>query len=287
MEKIFISRDITNKDSIATALYLKEIGKYEPVTAEEEVELIRRIRKGDEEARKKLIFANLRFVVSIAKKYQKKGFGLSDLISEGNFGLIEAAYKFDETRGFKFITYAVWWIRQAIMRSIVEKGKLIKVPPGKVWLNTKIKKVNARFEQDHQRAPSLDETANKLDSSKYEISSTIMSNSESVSMEAPLDSSQDISLYDIMEDTDSPSPDNKLIYESLKIEIERSLNHLPYKEAKIIELYFGLNGSNECSIYSISRRFKISEERVRQLKEMGLKRLRTKPLSQNLVKYMS
>lgn len=287
MNKIFISQEITKKDMKSTSLYLKEIGRYSPLRPEEEVELIKKIRLGDEEARKKLIHNNLRFVVSIAKKYQNRGFHFSDLISEGNFGLIEAAYKFDETRGFKFITYAVWWIRQAITRSIIEKSKLVRIPSTRVWQNAKIQKVNALFEQENHRLPTIDETAHQMQSDDYEINNAISINSPSVSLDSPLDHYSETNYYDILENTDSPNPDKNLIHESLKIEIKRALDQLPKKEARVLELYFGLNGHQEHSVYSIGQMFKISDERTRQLKEMGLKRLRNKAHHKNLVKFLS
>jgi len=287
MEKIYISQGFTLKDSKSTTIYLKEIARYALIKADDEVELIIKVRQGDESARTRLIFANLRFVVSIAKKYQNRGLSLSDLISEGNFGLIEASKKFDETRGFRFITYAVWWIRQSILKSIIEKSKTIRVPSSRVWMNSKINKVNAQFEQDNHRLPSNFETARQLDADEYEVNDAILSNNESVSFETPLHSGSESILFDVLADTNASHPDHNLIYESLKIEIRRSLQHIPRKEARVLEMYYGLNGNQDHSIASISKTLKISEERVRQLKELGLKRLRQQPHEQSLAKYLS
>lgn len=287
MKKLYITREITRKDSISTRLYLKEIHKSEPLTTEEEVELIKKIRQGDEEAKVRLIFSNLRFVVSIAKKYQSLGMGLSDLISEGNFGLLEAARKFDETKGFKFITYAVWWIRQSISRSITEKSQMIRVPSGKVWTNSKIQKASSKFEQENQRRPSIEETAKELNMEEYEVSIALMTNRKNLSMEDPLDAYSDHKLQDVMEDTSLPRPDDGLIRESLQIELDEMLNQIPKKEAEVLRNYFGLNGNHECSTFSISRKFNISEERVKQLKELGLKRLKSFYYSRNLEKYLA
>jgi len=286
MEKIYISREITTKESKATSIYLKEIARYSLITADEEVDLIRKIKMGDGDARSLLIFANLRFVVSIAKKYQNRGFCLSDLISEGNFGLIEASKKFDETRGFRFITYAVYWIRQSILRSITEKSKIIKVPANKISLNIKIKKANALFEQKHHRSPSINETACQIRKDEYEVADAILSNSENLSIETPIYPGSETNLIDVLEDANSIYPDQELMYESLKFDIKRALKYLPKRESRVLELYFGLNGNQEHSIYAISQKCKISEERARQHKEMGLKKLRAKPHSQNLVKYL-
>ncbi len=287
MEKISISQAFTIRDSLATSIYLKEIARYELINADEEVELIIKVRQGDESARSRLIFANLRFVVSVAKKYQNRGFSLNDLISEGNFGLIEASKKFDETRGFRFITYAVWWIRQSILRSIIEKSRIIRLPSSRVWMNSKIIKINAKFEQDNHRLPTHLETAKKLAADEYEVSDAILSNSENVSLETPLHSGSDTILFDVIEDKNATHPDNELIGESLKVDIKRSLRHIPPNEARVLELYYGLNDSMDHSVSSISKILKISEERVRQLKELGLKRLRQKPHEQSLAKYLS
>lgn len=287
MKKLYISREITRKDSISIRLYLKEIQKFEPLSTDEEVELIKKIRNGNIDAKTILIFSNLRFVVSIAKKYQYQGLSLADLINEGNLGLIEAVYKFDETMGFRFITYAVWWIRQSISRALVDKANLVRVPSSKFWLNSKIKKVNSKFEQEHQRLPTTKETAGVLGSDEYEIMATILSNTDSISMEASLDGTSDKNLYDIIENNDSPSPDEQLIFESLKFELNRALKNIPQKEAEVLRLYFGLEGSQELSVFSISRKFDISEERVKQLKDLGLKRLRTNPNQHNLLKYLA
>ena len=287
MKKLYITREITRKDSIATRLYLKDIHKFEPLSTEEEVELIKKIRQGDEEAKVRLIFSNLRFVVTIAKKYQSLGMGLADLISEGNFGLLEAAHKFDETKGFKFITYAVWWIRQSISRSITEKSQMIRVPSGKVWTNSKIQKASSKFEQENHRKPSIEETARELNIEEHEVETALINNRKNLSIEDSLDSYSDYKLYDVLEDTSLPRPDDGLIRESLQIELDELLNQIPKKEAEVIRNYFGLNGNHECSTFSISRKFNISEERVRQLKELGLKRLKSVYYSQNPAKYLA
>jgi RNA polymerase primary sigma factor len=287
MEKIYISNEITRKDSVSTVLYLKEIARYKLINADEEVELIIKVRQGDETARTRLIFSNLRFVVSIAKKYQNRGFSLNDLISEGNFGLIEASKKFDETRGFRFITYAVWWIRQSILRSIIEKSRIIRIPSSRVWMNSKINKINAKFEQDNHRLPTHFETASKLSADEYDVTDAILSNGDNVSFETPLHSGGESILFDVIEDRNATHPDRELIDESLKVDIKRSFRHIPHKEARVLEMYYGLNDSNDYSVSSISKILKISEERVRQLKELGLKRLRQKPHEQSLAKYLS
>jgi RNA polymerase primary sigma factor len=268
-------------------LYLKEIARYKLINADEEVELIIKVRQGDETARTRLIFSNLRFVVSIAKKYQNRGFSLNDLISEGNLGLIEASKKFDETRGFRFITYAVWWIRQSILRSIIEKSRIIRIPSSRVWMNSKINKINAKFEQDHHRLPTHFETACKLSADEYDVTDAILSNGDNVSFETPLHSGGETILFDVIEDKNATHPDHELIDESLKVDIKRSFRHIPHKEARVLEMYYGLNDSNDYSVSSISKILKISEERVRQLKELGLKRLRQKPHEQSLAKYLS
>ncbi len=287
MKKLYITREITRKDSISTKLYLKDIHKFEPISTDEEVELIKKIRLGDEHAKARLIFANLRFVVSIAKKYQSLGLSLSDLISEGNFGLIEAARKFDETKGFKFITYAVWWIRQSISRSIAEKSQIIRIPTSRVWANAKIQKANSKFEQEHYRKPSLEETAEALDMDEHDVSLAIFNSRKNVSMEDPLDAFSDHKVCDIIEDNSLPSPDDGLIKESLKIELDAILDRIPRKEAEILRYYYGLTGPQEYSAYSIGRKFNISEERVKQLKELGLKRLKSYEYRKNLEKYMA
>jgi RNA polymerase primary sigma factor len=287
MEKLRISQGFTIRDSQATSIYLKEIARYALINADEEVELIIRVRQGDESARTQLIFANLRFVVSIAKKYQNRGFSLNDLISEGNFGLIEASKKFDETRGFRFITYAVWWIRQSILRAIIEKSRIIRLPSSRVWMNSKINKINAKFEQDNHRLPTHFETASKLAAEEYDVNDAILSNGENVSFETPLHSGSDTILFDVMEDKNATLPDQELIGESLKVDITRSLQHIPHKEARVLEMYYGLNDNMDHSVSSISKILKISEERVRQLKELGLKRLRQTPHEQSLAKYLS
>lgn len=287
MKRFDLSIAITNKESLATVLYFKEIRKFNLLTTAEEVELLNKIRAGDNDARNLLIISNLRFVISIAKKYQHLGFTFNDLISEGNFGLMDAIEKFDSTKGFKFITYAVWWIRQSIIRSILENNHTIRVPAGQYWQNNKIKKHSNQFEQENHRPPTVTETAKIMHMKEYDISNATISNIDSISLDSVIDMESDAHLIDILVNEETPSPDQQLINESLINEIKKSLSLLPEKEAKVIELYFGLNGNKEHSIFSISRLLNLSEERIGQLKDTALKRLRFMPAHRNLEAFRS
>ncbi|HPE57743.1 MAG TPA: RNA polymerase sigma factor RpoD/SigA [Bacteroidales bacterium] len=287
MKRFDLTQSITNKDSLVTLVYFREIRKYNLLSTDEEVQLINRIREGDTDARNLLITSNLKFVISIAKKYQYVGFTFNDLISEGNFGLFDAIERFDATKGFKFITYAVWWIRQSIVRSILENHKTIRVPAGQYWKNNTIMKLNNNFEQENYRTPTVSETAKIMNMEEFEINSITISNADSISLETAIDLDNDSHLIDVLVNDETPSPDQELLHESLVNEINKSLNLLPEKEAKVIELYFGLNGNDEHSIFSISKKLYLSEERVGQLKDNALKRLRVLPVHSNLRTFLS
>lgn len=287
MERLSITKEITNIESRATALYFKDIRKVNVLTAEEEVELMNRIKEGDEEARNQFILSNLRFVISIAKKYQHFGFSFNDVISQGNIGLIEAVKRFDSTKGFKFITYAVWWIRQSIVRSILDNYKTVRVPSSYYWLNNKMKKFYHQFEQENYRYPTPEETSSMMNLDEYDIVTISQTNTEVISLETVIDPENDTQLIDILVNDKTPPPDKELIHQSLAKEIKSALNMLPPKEAKVIELYYGLNGNREHTLFAISRIMNLSEERVSQIKDTALKRLQKITQKQNLVSFLS
>lgn len=273
MRQLKISKSITNRESASLDKYLQEIGKYELISVEEEVELARRIKKGDQDAIEKLIRANLRFVVSVAKQYQNQGLSLPDLINEGNLGLIKAAEKFDETRGFKFISYAVWWIRQSIMQAINEQSRVIRLPLNQVSSLTRYKKAISEFEQEYQRQPTEEELAEILDLSEEKVRKTIKYTSRQISFDAPIGDSEDSSLLEIIPNEDAPSADKKLELESLRIEIERALLTLTQRERDIIRTFYGIN-CEQLPLEEIGEKYGLTRERVRQIREKAIKRLR-------------
>lgn len=273
MRQLKISKSITNRESASLDKYLQEIGHEELLTTDQEVELAQRIRKGDKRALEKLTKANLRFVVSVAKQYQNQGLSLPDLINEGNVGLIKAAEKFDETRGFKFISYAVWWIRQSILQAIAEQSRLVRLPLNQVGSVNKIARELSRFEQEHERKPSVDEIAERVDLPEDKIADAMKANSRHVSMDAPIADGEDSSLIDFLSG-DSSNTDRELAIESLKAEVSRILKLLTDKEQKVLRAFFGIDGSPEMTLDEIGEKYNLTRERVRQIKEKALRRLR-------------
>ena len=254
--------------------YLQEIGQIPLLTADEEVELTVRIKQGDEEALHKMVRSNLRFVVSVAKRYQGQGLTLSDLINEGNYGLIKAAQRFDETRGFKFISYAVWWIRQAILQALAEQSRVVRLPLNRIGTISKIRKASARLAQLHERTPNVDELAAELDIKPEKIRDALKHTARHLSMDAPFNDEDDNNLLDVLADDDDRPPDEGLISESLKADIERALAHLAPREAEITRLYFGIGRENPMTLEEIGQQFELTRERVRQIKEKALRKLR-------------
>ncbi len=268
-------------------LYLREIGETPLITAQQEVELAKRIKLGDQDALERLTKANLRFVVSVAKQYQNQGLSLADLINEGNIGLIKAAKRFDETRGFKFISYAVWWIRQAILQALAEQSRIVRLPLNRVGTLHKIGKISSSLEQEYGREPSPDEIARELELSAVEVSDTLKISNSHLSLDAPFSVSEDNSLMDVLEDEFQPAPDEDLLTESLKLEIERALDTLSPREAEVINLYFGLNSEKALTLEEIGARFNLTRERVRQIKEKAIRRLRHASRSRSLRAYLN
>ena len=285
MRQLKITKSITNRESASLDRYLQEIGKEDLITVEEEVELAQRIKKGDQEALEKLTKANLRFVVSVAKQYQNQGLSLPDLINEGNLGLIKAAEKFDETRGFKFISYAVWWIRQSILQALAEQSRIVRLPLNQVGSLNKINKAFARFEQENERTPSPEELAKALELPKEKISDTLRVAGRHVSVDAPFADGEDNSLLDVLVNTDSPNADRGLINESLSTEVERALSTLTDREKDIIKYFFGI-GCQEMTLEEIGEKFGLTRERVRQIKEKAIRRLRHSSRSKLLKSYL-
>jgi len=281
-----MNRRIKSRPEASLERYLQEIGEVSLLKPEEEIELTRRIKKADQEAMKKLIKANLRFVVSVANKYQNQGLPLSDLINEGNIGLIKAAKRFDETRGFKFISYAVWWIRQSILQALAEQSRVVRLPMNKVGVLNKIGKAYGKLEQEFDREPSSNEIAQKLDMTPYEVSQTLKISARHISLDAPLSEGQDNKLLDVIQDEEQPSADNSLDKESMKIEIERALGTLSEREAEVIKLHFGLGNNRPITLEEIGEKFKLTRERVRQIKEKALRRLRHTSRCRGLRKYL-
>ncbi len=267
-------------------LYLREIGETPLITAQEEVRLAKRIKEGDQIALEKLTKANLRFVVSVAKQYQNQGLSLADLINEGNIGLIKAAKRFDETRGFKFISYAVWWIRQAILQALAEQSRIVRLPLNRVGTLHKIGKISSSLEQEYGREPSPDEIARELELSEMEVSDTLKISNSHLSLDAPFSVSEDNSLMDVLEDEFQPAPDEALLVESLKVEIERALDSLNPREAEVVNLYFGLTTEKALTLEEIGARFGLTRERVRQIKEKAIRRLRHASRSKSLRAYL-
>lgn len=286
MRQLKITKSITNRTERSLDKYLQEIGKEELITAEDEVELARRIKQGDQKALEKLTRANLRFVVSVAKQYQNQGLSLPDLINEGNLGLIKAAQRFDETRGFKFISYAVWWIRQSILQAIAEHSRIVRLPLNQVGSLNKLNKAFSKLEQEFEREPTEQELAQLMDLPEDKIKESILISGRHVSMDQPLVQGEESTLYDVMENRDSPKADEALLKESLRLEIERTLNILTERERDIIKLYFGIGMNHGLTIDEIGEKFDLTRERVRQIKEKALKRLRQSPRSKVLRNYL-
>jgi len=285
MRQLKITKSITNRESASLDKYLQEIGREELITVEEEVELAQRIKKGDQIALEKLTRANLRFVVSVAKQYQNQGLTLPDLINEGNIGLIKAAEKFDETRGFKFISYAVWWIRQSILQALAEQSRIVRLPLNQVGSLNRLNKAFSKFEQEYERMPTPQELAKVLEIPKEKINHTLRLSGKHVSVDAPFSESEDNSLLDVLTNEDTPKTDTSLIRESLIKEIERALSTLTEREKGIIKSFFGIN-CTELTLEEIGDKFGLTRERVRQIKEKAIKRLRNSSKSKLLKSYL-
>ena len=285
MRQLKISKSITNRESASLDKYLQEIGHEELLTTDQEVELAQRIRKGDKRALERLTKANLRFVVSVAKQYQNQGLSLPDLINEGNVGLIKAAEKFDETRGFKFISYAVWWIRQSILQAIAEQSRLVRLPLNQVGSVNKITRELNKFEQEHERKPSVDEIAERVDLPEDKIADAMKANSRHVSTDAPIADGEDSSMIDFLAG-DSSNTDRELAIESLKAEVSRILKLLTDKEQKVLRAFFGIDGSPEMTLDEIGEKYNLTRERVRQIKEKALRRLRHNTKNKLLKSYL-
>ncbi|NAS29514.1 sigma-70 family RNA polymerase sigma factor [Flavobacteriaceae bacterium R38] len=286
MRQLKITKQVTNRETASLDKYLQEIGKVDLITADEEVELAQRIKAGDQIALEKLTKANLRFVVSVAKQYQNQGLTLPDLINEGNLGLIKAAQRFDETRGFKFISYAVWWIRQSILQALAEQSRIVRLPLNKIGSINKINKTYAFLEQAHERVPSAEEIAKELDMTVNDVKESMKNSGRHVSMDAPLVEGEDSNLYDVLRSGESPNPDKDLLHESLRTEIERALETLTPREADVIRLYFGLGDQHPMTLEEIGETFDLTRERVRQIKEKAIRRLKHTSRSKILKTYL-
>ncbi len=286
MRQLKITKQVTNRETASLDKYLQEIGKVDLITADEEVELAQRIKAGDQLALEKLTKANLRFVVSVAKQYQNQGLTLPDLINEGNLGLIKAAQRFDETRGFKFISYAVWWIRQSILQALAEQSRIVRLPLNKIGSINKINKTFAFLEQAHERPPSAEEIAKELDMTINDVKESMKNSGRHVSMDAPLVEGEDSNLYDVLRSGESPNPDRMLLHESLRTEIERALETLTPREADVIRLYFGLGNQHPMTLEEIGETFDLTRERVRQIKEKAIRRLKHTSRSKILKTYL-
>ncbi len=286
MRQLKITKQVTNRETASLDKYLQEIGKVDLITAEEEVELAQRIKAGDEVALDKLTKANLRFVVSVAKQYQNQGLTLPDLINEGNLGLIKAAKRFDETRGFKFISYAVWWIRQSILQALAEQSRIVRLPLNKIGSINKINKMYAFLEQANERVPSAEEIAKELDMTVNDVKESLKNSGRHVSMDAPLVEGEDSNLYDVLNSGESPNPDRSLLHEALKTEIERALETLTPREADVVRLYFGLGEQHAMTLEEIGETFDLTRERVRQIKEKAIRRLKHTSRSKILKTYL-
>lgn len=286
MRQLKITKQVTNRETASLDKYLQEIGKVGLISADEEVELAQKIKAGDQRALDKLTKANLRFVVSVAKQYQNQGLTLPDLINEGNLGLIKAAQRFDETRGFKFISYAVWWIRQSILQALAEQSRIVRLPLNKIGSINKINKKYAELEQLNERAPSAEEIAQELDMTEEDVKESLKNSGRHISMDAPLVEGEDSNLYDVLKSGESPNPDRELMNESLRIEIERALQTLTPREADVIRLYFGLGGQHAMTLEEIGETFDLTRERVRQIKEKALRRLKHTSRSKILKTYL-
>jgi RNA polymerase primary sigma factor len=286
MRQLKITRQITNRETESLEKYFQEIGKIELITADEEVRLTQRIKAGDQVALDKMVKANLRFVVSVAKQYQNKGLTLGDLINEGNVGLVKAAMRFDETRGFKFISYAVWWIRQSIMQALAEQSRVVRLPLNRLGTLNKLNKTYATLEQQFQRDPSAEELAEVLDLAPEEVRETAQMGSRQVSINAPFIQGEQNGLLDVLEDESEETPDSTLISNSLSQDVQRTLSTLTDRESDIISLYFGLNGKPAMTLEEISQKFNLTRERVRQVKESGIRSLRSASRTNMLKQYL-
>lgn len=286
MRQLKITKQVTNRETASLDKYLQEIGKVDLISADEEVELAQRIKAGDKIALERLTKANLRFVVSVAKQYQNQGLTLPDLINEGNMGLIKAAQRFDETRGFKFISYAVWWIRQSILQALAEQSRIVRLPLNKIGSINKINKMYAYLEQTYERVPSAEEIAKELDMSVNDVKESMKNSGRHISMDAPLVEGEDSNLYDVLRSGESPNPDKELMHESLKTEIERALETLTPREADVIRLYFGLGENYPMTLEEIGETFELTRERVRQIKEKAIRRLKHTSRSKILKTYL-
>jgi len=286
MRQLKITKQVTNRETASLDKYLQEIGKVDLITAEEEVELARRIKQGDKLALEKLTKANLRFVVSVSKQYQNQGLTLPDLINEGNLGLIKAAQRFDETRGFKFISYAVWWIRQSILQALAEQSRIVRLPLNKIGSINKINKASARLEQGFEREPDVKEIAGELDMTEVEVKESMRNAGRHVSMDAPLIQDEDNTMYDVLRSEESNTPETGLLYESLRKEIDRAISTLTKREADVVKLYFGLNAQHPMTLEEIGEKFDLTRERVRQIKEKAIRRLKHTSRSKILKSYL-
>ena len=286
MRQLKITKQVTNRETASLDKYLQEIGRVDLITADEEVELAQRIKTGDVAALEKLTKANLRFVVSVAKQYQNQGLTLPDLINEGNLGLIKAAQRFDETRGFKFISYAVWWIRQSILQALAEQSRIVRLPLNKIGSINKINKMYAYLEQANERVPSAEEIARELDMSVNDVKESMKNAGRHISMDAPLVEGEDSNLYDVIRSNESPNPDKALILDSLRTEIERALETLTPREADVVRLYFGLSDQHAMTLEEIGETFDLTRERVRQIKEKAIRRLKHTSRSKILKTYL-
>ncbi|TDU43829.1 RNA polymerase primary sigma factor [Gelidibacter sediminis] len=286
MRQLKITKQVTNRESKSLDKYLQDISKLPLITADEEVELAQRIRTGDQEALDKLTTSNLRFVVSVAKQYQNQGLTLPDLINEGNAGLVKAAKRFDETRGFKFISYAVWWIRQAILQALAEQSRIVRLPLNKIGSINKINKAYSFLEQAHERPPSAEEIATELELTVKDVKQSMKNSGRHISMDAPLKEGETSSLYDVVSSGDSPNPDRDLMTESLSLEIDRALNTLSQKESDVIRLNFGLSNQPPMTLDEIGKTFDLTRERVRQIREKGIRRLKHTSKSKILKTYL-
>jgi RNA polymerase primary sigma factor len=286
MRQLKIVKQVTNRDAESLDKYFQEISKIGLITADEEVELALKIKTGDSSALNALVSANLRFVVSVAKQYQGQGLKLSDLINEGNLGLVKAAKRFDETRGFKFISYAVWWIRQSILQALAEQSRIVRLPLNKIGSINKIKKIYARLEQNEQRMPTNKEIAKQLEMTETEVELSLKNSGKHISMDAPFKEGEDSNLYNILQSGESPKPDKELMNQSLTIEINRVLERLSYKEAQVIKMYYGIGLPSPYSMTEIGDLFDLSIERVRQLKQKAIRNLQSKSRTHLLKSYL-
>lgn len=287
MRQLKISKQVTNRETASLDKYLQEIGREELITANDEVILAQRIRQGDRQALEKLVRANLRFVVSVAKQYQNQGLSLPDLINEGNLGLIKAAERFDETRGFKFISYAVWWIRQSILQALAEQSRIVRLPLNKIGTINKVNKAYALLEQKYEREPYAEELSEVLDMAEHEIKESLRHTGRHVSMDAPVTTEEDTNLYDLyISPDDNDRPDKNLYLESLRIEIRRAMSTLTHREREVLKYYYGLDGAPQLTMDEIGNKFGLTRERVRQIKEKAIRRLKNGNKSKNLKAYL-